>query len=120
VYQSAATNLVPADGNGLIDVFETLSPQGPFTRGDTTGNGVIDLLDCQVICNWLGGSASVPPCLDAADANDSGTVNITDCTYLCNRLFSGGPPPPPPTRPNCGLDPTADALTCADPTNNCE
>jgi hypothetical protein len=59
--------------------------------------------------------AGIPPCLDAADANDDGDFDITDPLYTIRWLFIGGKPPPPTYGPipgGCGLDPTEDDLTC--------
>lgn len=79
-----------------------------FIRGDVNEDGVVNTAD---IADCISG----PPfsCDDAADANDDGVLNTLDCDYLTDFLFSGGPPPPPPF-PDCGLDPTPDALGCAD------
>ncbi len=79
-----------------------------FIRGDVDENGIVDGNDftaCQ----------SGPPfsCDDAADVNDDGVLDYHDCDYLYAYLMGAGPPPPPPF-PSCGVDPTADALDCAD------
>ncbi len=79
-----------------------------FIRGDVDENGLINIQDYVACMNG-------PPfsCDDAADVNDDGVLDALDCEYLYNYLFSAGPPPPPPF-PDCGLDPTPDALGCAD------
>jgi hypothetical protein len=79
-----------------------------FIRGDVNEDGAVDAAD---IADCLDG----PPfsCDDAADVNDDGVLNTLDCDYLTDFLYSSGPPPPPPF-PDCGVDPTADALGCAD------
>ena len=51
------------------------------------------------------------PCDNAADSNDDGTLNIADAIALLGYLFNGATPPPPPF-PDCGIDPTVDALEC--------
>ncbi|MFH1336570.1 MAG: dockerin type I repeat-containing protein, partial [Candidatus Zixiibacteriota bacterium] len=78
-----------------------------FIRGDVDANGVVNMAD--VTRCWAG-----PPflCDDAADVNDDGVWNSLDCDYLNNFLMGMGPPPPPPF-PDCGVDPTPDALGCA-------
>jgi putative component of membrane protein insertase Oxa1/YidC/SpoIIIJ protein YidD len=78
-----------------------------FIRGDIDANGVVNFAD--VTRCWAG-----PPflCDDAADVNDDGVWNTLDCDYLNNFLMGSGPPPPPPF-PDCGVDPTPDALGCA-------
>ena len=56
----------------------------------------------------------IPPCLDAADADDSGSVNgLADGLFLLNAyLVPGSPPIPPPGATFCGPDPTTDVLSC--------
>jgi hypothetical protein len=78
-----------------------------FIRGDVNENGVIDVADVPMCI-------SGPPfsCDDAADVNDDGIWDMTDCDYLAQ--FIGGGDPPPPPWPDCGPDPTPDALGCAD------
>ncbi len=55
----------------------------------------------------------MPPCLDAADANDDGLLNLSDAIAILAYLFRQGviPPPSPPGPP--GYDPTPDDLDCA-------
>ena len=50
-------------------------------------------------------------CLKAVDTNDSGETDIADAVYLLTYLFADGPDPKPPFDA-CGLDTTADELTC--------
>ncbi|MBN1421777.1 MAG: hypothetical protein JXP34_23590, partial [Planctomycetes bacterium] len=45
------------------------------------------------------------------DANDDGLVDLGDPIFQLNYLFVSGPVPPPPLT-QCGMDPTADTLTC--------
>ena len=60
-----------------------------------------------------------PPCPDAADATDEAQITITSAVYVLNFLFGGGPAILPPY-PNCGDDPTNDALgECLDPEGAC-
>jgi hypothetical protein len=59
----------------------------------------------------------MPACLDAADVNDDGVVDVSDGTYSIFYLFqptSAPNPDPAPAAPftDCGLDPTADDVTC--------
>ncbi len=76
-----------------------------FIRGDFNADGIVNFMDLNICLNG-------PPymCDDAADVNDDGVLNSMDCTYL-NNFLMGGPPPPPPF-PDCGVDPTVDALGC--------
>ncbi len=84
----------------------------PFVRGDVDGDGVLGLTDAVRLFGHLFLGDPVPPCLDAADANDSGTADISDGIYDLGFLFLGTPQPPAPF-PECGTDPTEDALDCA-------
>ncbi len=79
-----------------------------FIRGDVNEDGLINIQDYAACLNG-------PPfsCDDAADVNDDGVLDNLDCDYLYNYLYLMGPPPPPPF-PDCGLDPTPDALGCTD------
>jgi len=79
-----------------------------FIRGDIDGNGNVNMTDA-VACAAGGPFA----CDDAADVNDDGVLDMADCTYLTNYLAAGGPAPPMPF-PDCGKDPSADALGCND------
>ncbi len=87
-----------------------------FVRGDSNGDGEVNISDpTYILVNlFLGGGG--PPCVDAADGNDDGGVDITDAIYVLNFLFLGGAAPPAPF-PACGADPTVDQITCepADP-----
>jgi hypothetical protein len=82
-----------------------------FIRGDTDGDGTINITDAVAISNYLFVAGPPPACFDAADVNDSGKVNLTDSIYLLNYLSDLGPPPVAPF-PDPGPDPTADVLDC--------
>ncbi len=93
-----------------------------FVRGDVNVDGRIDITDPIVLLGYQFLGGEVPPCLDAADANDDAVsdVDITDAIHLLAFLFLAGPPPAPPTSgmatydaSNCGTDPSADQLGCA-------
>jgi len=83
---------------------------GRFRRGDSNGDGAVDLADAISILNYLfaGGTTD---CLDANDSNDDGTVDISDAVFLLLYLFAGGDQPPPPFANQTG-DPTPDTLDC--------
>ncbi|MGE3163411.1 MAG: dockerin type I repeat-containing protein [Planctomycetota bacterium] len=80
-------------------------------RGDCNADGTVNVADAVRILSFLFGGAVAPPCADACDCNDDGVVNIADAIAKLGFLFGAGAPPPAPS-PNCGLDPTADALGC--------
>ncbi|MEM7235949.1 MAG: hypothetical protein AAF517_27525, partial [Planctomycetota bacterium] len=72
-----------------------------FLRGDTDGNGSIDISDgiralgCFFLFDCL------QPCDAAVDVDDSGSKNVTDGIYIFNFLFLGGAPPAGGVFPNC-------------------
>ena len=62
--------------------------------------------------SWSVFSVTAPPgCLDAADGNDDGTVDISDAITILLYLFTDRGDLPDPFG-TCGIDPTADALSC--------
>ncbi len=83
----------------------------PFLRGDSNGDGEVNVSDPVHVLNYLFSGGAEPRCLDSADGDDNGQVNITDAVYLLNYLFSSGRPPPPPF-PAVGVDLTPDELRC--------
>ncbi len=80
-----------------------------FKRGDTDGNGDVDLSDAIVSLGYLFLGERRPSCLDAADVNDSGAVDIADPIGILNFSFLGGIAPAVPF-PGTGLDPSSDDL----------
>jgi hypothetical protein len=83
-----------------------------FRRGDADSDGKIDLTDAVAALLYLFAGGEAPACMDAADSDDSGAIEITDAITLLRRLFQGGAVLPGPY-PDCGRDPTRDALGCA-------
>lgn len=94
--------------NGLVDVLPEIIV---FIRGDTDGNGQVDITDAQSILGFLFLGEGAPHCYDAADSNDDGDVNIADAIYTLSYLFLGGPAPPAPF-PTEDADPTEDSMSC--------
>jgi hypothetical protein len=85
---------------------------GPlFVRGDPNADSKHNISDAVVILSYLFTGGDRPTCLDAADTDDNGSLELTDAVYLLGFLFLGGPAPQAPF-PECGVDPTADELTC--------
>jgi len=82
-----------------------------FRRSDVDGDGRYTIGDALGVLRYLVGAAEIS-CTKSADGNDDGAVNLTDALHITNQLFLRGPPPPPPGD-SCGVDPTADALSCA-------
>ncbi len=86
-----------------------------FHRGDSDGNGDLQLTDAVRVLNVLFLGTGVINCADAADADDNGQLQLTDAVRILNVLFlgTGVIPAPGPTDLPCGSDPTEDALDCA-------
>jgi hypothetical protein len=81
-----------------------------YISGDGNGDGVVNVGDGIFVLDYLFGGG-VSSCLDASDVNGDGVVDIGDAVYLLTYLFNGGSTPAAPF-PDCGEDPTADALEC--------
>ena len=94
-----------------VHVVYGIPPSVPFIRGDSDGDGRLNITDGVFTLSHLFLGGVDPLCEDATDADDRGTVELTDAVYLLNHLFLGGSEPPPPY-PTPGEDPTADQLGC--------
>ena len=104
---AAALSLMPLLASPARSAEETL-----FLRGDANGSGVIDLSDAIRLLRWLFLPAQPEmECIDAADANDDGDTDMVDAMVVLLHSFGGGAAPAFPY-PECGVDPTGDALTC--------
>lgn len=97
-----------------------------FRRGDTDGNGALEITDPinSLSFQFLGNFT--PPCLDASDFDDNGKVEITDPIANLSHQFLGTAPPAPPGKDSCGVDPTEDDpavngdLGCENPPQSCQ
>ena len=91
---------------------ESLNQAATFIRGDVDRDSLVGYLDNSYLLLYLFQGGAIPPCWDAADANDDGIVNSGDLTTLIQFLsgMSGSLPAP---FPGPGTDPTADGLDCA-------
>lgn len=87
--------------------------QPRMIRGDVTGDGEVHLDDPIFLAAYLMKRGDTPSCLNAGDANDDGRLNLADVILILNYLFSYTRPPPAAPFPDCGEDPTLDALGCA-------
>jgi len=94
----------------FFGVSTTILAQGCFIRGDFNGDGTVNWADTTGFTNFIFLGTSVPPCIDAADLDDNGIFTSFDVVLLLNT--AGGFTIPPPPFPICGLDPTADGITC--------
>ncbi len=109
-----------------------------FSRGDADGNGRLEISDMFLIVNSLLMFPAFDPdsgfdctdlrpnpnpqpldCEDAADVNDDGRITCEDAAIIHTFLFLGGAAPSAPF-PGCGVDPTPDSLSCAEPPPPCE
>ncbi|MFN0059039.1 MAG: hypothetical protein ACKVX7_11325 [Planctomycetota bacterium] len=88
---------------------------GTFVRGDSNGDGGLDIGDAIYTLTGLFSGGPPPVCDDAADTNDDGSLNIADAIYTLTFLFTPGSPPPPAPHPVAGLDSTPDGLICNAP-----
>jgi PKD repeat protein len=82
---------------------------GVFIRGDSNGDGTIDLSDAVAVLNFLFIGTGTLDCHDAGDADDNGVLELTDAVRILGFLFQGLAAPPQP-HPLAGTDPTVDAL----------
>jgi hypothetical protein len=107
----------PAAGTGKdgtnMGALPVASPPPPtFIRGDSNGDGAVDISDALNTLFYLFGQSVAPGCLDALDADDGGAINIADVVFVLGYLFQDGPPPAAPF-PAPGIDPTdTDSFTC--------
>ena len=77
----------------------------PFRRGDSNGDGGVDISDAVALLGFLFLGVSLPDCLDARDCNGDRSVDVTDAISKLTYLFLEGPPPPGPGPDRCGEDP---------------
>jgi hypothetical protein len=82
-----------------------------FIRGDVNGNGSVDVSDAIATLGYLFLGNTNVSCRKSADFDDSGSVELSDAVGVLLHLFIAAPLPPDPFL-DCGLDPTADFLTC--------
>jgi hypothetical protein len=85
--------------------------QAQFLRGDTNGDGAIDLSDGIQTLSFLFLGGADLTCKDRADFDDTGELDIGDPVNTFGFLFLGARPPAAPY-PVFEADPTADDLGC--------
>ncbi|MGB2769086.1 MAG: dockerin type I domain-containing protein, partial [Candidatus Zixiibacteriota bacterium] len=62
-------------------------------RGDTDGDGVIDVLDIIYLITYLYKNGSAPQSSEVGNVNCDEVVDIGDVVYLINYVLKEGPPP---------------------------
>ena len=83
----------------------------PMIQSEFGSDRVLDINDGVFGLNFLFLGGPPPTCFSSFDTDDDGELTINDGIGIFNFLFLGGGAPGTPY-PACGLDPTADALTC--------
>jgi plastocyanin len=113
VYRFSASGVYPyfCRPHEFLGMTGTVYVQSRFVRGDTNGDGAVDISDAVATLAHLFLGAPRRPCDDALDANDDGVLNIADPISTLSFLFVGGPEPPDP-HPFRGADRTGDDLLC--------
>jgi hypothetical protein len=82
-----------------------------FLRGDSNGDGVVNISDPQHTLGYLFLGEDRPFCYDAADTNDDGAIDMSDPIATFGFLFLGDGSLPAPHGAT-GEDPTPDGLGC--------
>jgi hypothetical protein len=87
-------------------------PPAVLRRGDSNGDGELDISDAVFLLLHLFAAGRSPGCADAADASDDGFLDISDPIAILGQLFLGQEPPGG-FLGICGSDLTEDSLDCA-------
>ncbi|MEM7261899.1 MAG: hypothetical protein AAF488_07885 [Planctomycetota bacterium] len=82
-----------------------------FLRGDTSGDGKVDLADAVLLLEELLAQSATSQCAHARDVDDTGAVDLADPIRLLAFLFAGGEILPPPY-PYAGVDPSPNSVDC--------
>ena len=105
---------VDASGNpetrGFLVIVREGGCDAGFLRGDSNGDGKVDVSDGIRTLGFLFLGGDALPCPEAANAGDSAGLDITDAVFTFSYLFLGGAAPPAPGPEACGPDPTAPSL----------
>ena len=85
-----------------------------FRRGDSNGDGLINIADPIHTLEYLYVGGPAPGCLDSADVNDDGAIDLADPIHFFSVIFAiGSQMNPLPAPQSCGADPSLDTLDCA-------
>ncbi|MHC4934675.1 MAG: dockerin type I repeat-containing protein [Planctomycetota bacterium] len=106
---SSSSDPILVDGVVLLEPI----PAGSFIRGDTNGDGTVNLPDAIFLLATLfaGGPSTAGTCPGANDVNSDGLIHLADAIYLLNHLFAAGAAPNAPF-PACG---SLTDVDCDDP-----
>lgn len=107
----ASICFIPCIFDAAIEISCGIPTDDIVDRGDCNNDAGFNIADTVFLLANLFSGGEDPACDDACDGNDDGSLNIADAVFLLAALFSGGSNPPPPF-PDCGIDPTDDALDC--------
>jgi hypothetical protein len=90
----------------LTECVFTLRPGPVFRRGDSNGDGLINLHDAILHLTFVFIGGVELPCPHASDANDDGRLDLHDAIYSLSYAYLGTAPPPAPGPHACGPDPS--------------
>ena len=107
-FEAVWTSATPFPG---VAACQVVGPE--FIRGDTNQDSARDIADAIGTLGYLFQGGTVD-CLVALDTNDDASVDVSDAVFMLSFLFDPAVTalPAPDV---CGVDPTPDALDCANP-----
>ena len=115
IIQFEATSGLFPSGNYRIfsngEVREWVATEIEFIRGDTNGDGTVNIADPIRTLETLFSGGAPLPCGNAADVDESSSVTVGDAILTFEYLFAMGSPPPAPF-PQCGFIPTIISYDC--------
>ena len=104
--------VVASSSDDVTALYLGMAAQDHFKRGDANTDNYFNIADPVTILEALFlPNGGVGGCPDSFDANDDGLVDISDGVISLMFLFGLGEPLAAPF-PECGIDPTFDALDC--------
>ena len=103
------TGLGPAESE-----VEGVDSTPTFVRGDSNGDGFLEISDAIATVLHLFVGASALECEDHGDFDDNGQLQVTDAIATLAFLFQEGVAPRAPY-PDAGLDGTPDPFDCGEP-----
>ena len=110
------------DGDGEVDCRDSdcpPCPTGAFRRGDADGDGRLGVADAvRILRAAIDAAPGGAGCADAHDADDDGRLSVSDALPVLAWAFLRGAALPEPFAA-CGVDPTDDALDCAQGAPSC-